>query len=441
MLGQLFLTNRFFYVLGGLVGLFGLSFALPVLFPIVQTALIVYLGFVVADTYRIFRPDVRVGAERRVPSVLSLSDPNAIELLMVNASPLDLRVSVIDELPFQFQKRDFIRELTLEARSEEQIIYELRPLERGNYTFGNINLFLWSPAGFARRRVVLAAHEEVPVYPSIIQMKQLELRALSRLSIQPGIKKMRRIGHSYEFEQIKNYVRGDDYRSINWKATGRHARLMVNQYEDERSQQIYSLIDKSRAMRMPFKGLSLMDYAINATLAISNIALLKHDRAGLLSFSDKMGSIIKADHRPDQLRKILNALYRERERPLESNFELLYQATRRLISRRSLLLLYTNFESTYALDRVLPLLRRINTRHLLVVIFFENTEIEDFVFESADSIQQIYQQTTAQQFVAEKRKMVYTLRQYGIQAILTRPEELSINTVNKYLELKARGLI
>jgi uncharacterized protein (DUF58 family) len=236
-------------------------------------------------------------------------------------------------------------------------------------------------------------------------------------------------------------VRGDDYRSINWKASSRRAALMVNQYEDERAQQVYSIIDKSRAMRMPFEGLSLMDYAINTSLVISNIALQKHDKAGLITFSDKIGSTIKADSKTTQLNKILNALYKEEERPLEANYELLYYITRKLVRGRSLILLYTNFESNYALERVLPVLRKINKTHLLVVIFFENTEIRAFAEEEVSTLEDIYHQTVAQQFLSEKSQMVQKLNQYGIQAILTRPQDLSINTVNKYLELKSRGLI
>jgi len=216
---------------------------------------------------------------------------------------------------------------------------------------------------------------------------------------------------------------------------------MVNQYEEERAQNIYCIIDKSRSMRMPFNGLSLMDYSINTSLAISNVALQKHDRAGLLTFSDIIGATIQADRRSNQLNKILTALYREKERPLEANFELLYQSTRKLIRGRSLLLLFTNFESTYALDRVLPILRKINTSHLLVVVIFKNTEISDFVKTEAGNIEEIYHNTIARKFIADKKAMVHKLKQYGIQAILTRPENLSINTINKYLELKARGLI
>jgi len=281
----------------------------------------------------------------------------------------------------------------------------------------------------------------IPVYPSILQMKKYSFMAFDRMTTQKGIKKIRRIGHSYEFEQIKNYVRGDDYRSINWKATSRRSELMVNQFEDERAQQIYCLIDKSRAMKMPFEGLSLMDYAINTSLVMSNIALQKHDKAGLITFSDKIGTTLKAERKGKQLNKILHALYNEKERDLEANYELLYQVARKLINGRSLIMLFTNFESSFALDRVLPILRRINNLHLLVVVFFENTEIEDFVNEEVDSVEAIYTQTVAQNFIAEKTAMVQTLRQFGIQAILTRPQDLSVNTINKYLELKSRGLI
>lgn len=281
----------------------------------------------------------------------------------------------------------------------------------------------------------------VPVYPSVIQMKEMELKTSSRLSYQEGIKKVRRLGHSYEFEQIKNYVSGDDYRSINWKASSRKGILMVNQYEDERAQQVYSIIDKSRNMKMPFQGMSLMDYAVNTSLAISNIILKKHDRAGLITFSDKIGTVIKADRKPTQLNKILSALYKEKSGQLEADYELLYYVSRKLITRRSLLLLYTNFESKYSLERVLPLLRKVSKFHLLVVVIFENTEIKKFVDEKVTDIEGIYYQTVARKFLNEKEQMVQILKQYGIQSILTKPEDLSLNTINKYMVLKSRGML
>ena len=421
--------------------LFVISFWVQPLYPVAQALFVLALALVLLDILLLFNRRVDLLCERKLPKVFNLGDPNTVRLKLENQSGLLLFINLVDELPFQFQERDFGLRLRMKPGETTAMEYELRPLERGEYTFGATNAFLSTVLGLVERRYVIEQPMSVPVYPSILQMKQFELRAFDRVTHHKGIKKLRRIGHSYEFEQIKNYVRGDDYRSINWKATGRHNALMVNQYEDERAQQIYCIIDKSRAMRMPFEGLSLMDYAINTSLVISNIALQKYDRAGLITFSDKIGATVKADSKATQLNKILNALYKEEERPLEANYELLYYAARKLINGRSLLLLYTNFESMYALDRVLPILRRINTFHLLVVIFFENTEIRDFVESQVETLEDIYHQTIARKFLTEKSNMVQKLQQYGIQAILTRPAELSINTVNKYLELKSRGLI
>ena len=436
-----YLTNRFFWGFGLLILLFCLSFALPFLFPVVQTLLVLAIIITLFDALLLFNKKVNIHSQRKLPKLLSLGDANKIILNLTNPSDFNLKATIIEELPVQFQKRDFNIIYELAAKEEKEIQYELTPVVRGEYAFGFTNIFLETRIGLVQRRIKGSAEATIPVYPSIIQMREMELKALSSLSYQEGIKKVRRLGHSYEFEQIKNYVRGDDYRSINWKASSRRGTLMVNQYEDERAQQVYSIIDKSRNMKMPFNGMSLMDYAVNTSLAISNIVLQKYDRAGLITFSDKIGTVIKADKKPTQLNKILSALYNEKSGKLESDFELLYYASRKLITRRSLLLLYTNFESKFSLERVLPILRRISKFHLLVVIIFENTEINNFVEKEVSDTEGIYYQTIARKFLNEKEQMVQMLQQFGIQAILTKPEDLSINTVNKYLALKSRGLI
>lgn len=438
---MLYLTNRFFWALGSLAGLFALAYPFGLLFPLAQALLAGMLALIGVDIALLFGRRPNVLCAREMTPVFSLSDPNPVTLRLHNAGALWLKISLVDELPAQFQRRDFEERLSLAPGERMAVRYELTPMTRGAYHFGAVNLFASTRLGLVERRIIFDQEREVAVYPSIIQMKRYELRAMRHIAHETGIKKMRRIGHSYEFEQIKNYVQGDDYRGINWKASSRRAALMVNQYEDERSQQVYCIVDKSRVMRMPFGGLSLMDYAINTVLAISNIILKKQDKAGLLSFSDVMGATLKAERNSGQLNRILEALYREKERPGESNFELLYEAVRRLISMRSLLILFTNFESSYALERALPTLRRLNRFHLLVVVFFENTEIRALANEEVTRTADIYRQTVARQFLQEKKEMVYKLRQYGIQAILTKPEELTLNTINKYLELKSRGLI
>lgn len=438
---QLYLTNRLFYVLGGIAILLAVSFFIPLLFPVAQVILIVAAALIFVDIVILFNQSLKLAGRRSMQKIFSLGDENAVTIELQSEYTLPLFVKLIDELPEQFQKRDFAFQFSLKGKEKRKVIYTIRPVTRGIYQFGNINLLLSSTIGLCRRRWIIPATSEIAVYPSVIQMKQFELKALARISTQEGIKKLRRLGHSYEFEEIKEYVHGDDYRSINWKASGRISSLMVNQYEDERAQQIYSVIDRSRAMRMPFNGMSLLDYAVNTSLVISNIALLKSDKAGLLTFGDKLQTFIKAERNRQQLQKILESLYAQKEETLEANYEQLYQAARYYAKGRSLFFLYTNFESIYALERVLPILRRINRLHLLVVIFFQNAEVEDFSKRPANSLQEVYDQTIAQKFISEKIQLTTELRRYGIQSILTRPEELSINTVNKYLEFKSRGLI
>lgn len=295
--------------------------------------------------------------------------------------------------------------------------------------------------GLVQHKIVFEQTQETPVYPSTVQVKKHELMLFNKLHQLNGIKKMRKIGHSYEFEQIKNYATGDDIRTINWKATSKRHTLMVNQFGDEKSQQVYSILDKSRAMNLPFNGLSLLDYAVNTTLVISNTAIHKDDKAGILTFNEKIGSFVKANKKPGQLKLISETLFRETESNLEANYEHLYDAVTRLIKQRSLVILYTNYESYFTLERYLPVLRKINRAHLLLVVVFKNTEIEKYSYETASDTLDIYHKTIAKKMLSEKEMMVKELAKYGIQSILTAPEDLSTQTINKYLEFKAKGWI
>nr|WP_262920469.1 DUF58 domain-containing protein [Hanstruepera flava] len=382
-----------------------------------------------------------ISATRILPEKLSNGDDNPIEINLKNSYNFNVDLKLIDELPFQYQKRDFEIATSLNKSGDKKITYALRPLERGEYHFGNLNVYVTSPIGLLSRRFQFGNKAMVPNYPSFLQLKKYMLIAFSNKIFEFGLKKIRRIGHTMEFEQIKDYVAGDDIRNINWKATAKRNQLMVNQYQDERSQPIYSVIDMGRAMKMPFNGLSLLDYAINATLVISNVALKKQDKAGMFSFSRKVTDKVVAERRPSQMNQIMETLYNLNTDFAESDFSRLYIDIKRSLNQRSLLLLYTNFETLDALHRQLPYLQAIAKNHVLVVIFFENTELSQFIKQPAHKTNEIFEKTIAEKFIFEKKLIVTELQKHGIQSILTAPEDLTINTINKYLEIKARGLI
>ena len=279
------------------------------------------------------------------------------------------------------------------------------------------------------------------VYPSYIQMKKYEFLAMSNRLTELGLKKIRKIGHTMEFEQIKKYVSGDDVRTINWKTTAKKGKLMVNQYQDEKSQPIFSLIDVGRVMKMPFEELKLLDYAINSTLAFSNIALRKNDKVGMLTFSKQVENIVPASNKKTNLAVLNEVLYKIDTNYSDSDYGLLYGMIKRKITQRSLLILYTNFEHMSGLERQLPYLKSIAKQHLLITVFFENTELEELISEDAENLQAVYEKIIAQKFYYEKRLIVKELEKHGIYSILTKPKNLSVNVINKYLEFKSKGLI
>lgn len=440
ILKQAFLPSRFFIAASASIVVFAFSFIMPWLFALGLSILLSLLIITFADGILLFGNKTKLQVVRTIPNLLSLGDENRIYISVKNNTGLDVQIVIYDELPYQLQMRDFKIEALLKKREERIFEYGVTPTSRGSYNFGKVNILVTSVVGFIQRKHVFELQTVVPVYPSIIQMKKYELKTHS-FSVSEGIKKHRRVGHSYEFDQIKEYVIGDDSRSINWRASSRKGALMVNQYEDERSQQVFSIIDKSRAMRMPFNNLTLLDYAINSSLVISNVVLQKHDKAGLITFSDKIGTILPAERSTQQLRKILEALYNEQEHFLEAEYELLYHLVRNVIKHRSLIFLYTNFESYHAFERILPVLRQISKFHLLVVIFFDNEEVVKMSKTEADKLLDIYIQTMAGSYLFEKNQIVTDLNNHGIHCIKTLPSELSINTINKYLELKSRRMI
>ncbi|MCG8373584.1 MAG: DUF58 domain-containing protein [Balneolales bacterium] len=435
------MNARLFYALLITIGLFIFAYFFSWIGAIAQLAVIGISILFLIDFVLLFSVKEPIEASRIVAQRLSNGDENPVRISIRSNYSTSAWLEVIDEIPHQFQVRDFTLRMHLNPNQEQSLNYTLRPTSRGEYHFGDIRVFASTFIGFVSRRSTIEQTRMVPVYPSFIQMRKFEMYAISNRLSDLGIKKIRRIGHTMEFDQIKEYVPGNDVRSINWKATARSGNLMVNLYQDERSQQVVNVIDMGRVMKMPFNGLKLVDYAINTSLVISNIALLKEDKAGLLTFTNKELTVVKPEKRRTHIQRIQETLYNLDTNFLESNYERLLVGLKTYLNQRSLILLYTNFETYSSLERQLPYLQRIAKDHLLVTIFFENTELTDLLEEESRSISDIYIKTVAEKFNYEKKQIVKSLTQHGIHSILTPPKELSVNAINKYLELKARGLI
>lgn len=438
---NLYINSRFYMALLAVGSLYVLAFFFSVLLWFAHILLILCLILLAVDIFLLFGKKSALLARRTLPEKLSNGDQNEILVSVKNNYPIPISVRIIDEIPFQFQKRDFL--LSRQMKSGEDVVfqYPLVPKARGTYHFGKLNVFVRSQLLFISRRFIFQEGESLPCYPSFIHLRKYELMALQNEFMMGGLKKIRKLGHTMEFEQIKDYVSGDDIRTINWKATAKRNQLMVNQFQDEKSQRIFLIIDKGRTMQMPFRGLSLLDYSVNAVMALSHIILKKSDRAGLMTFSKQTENKVAADNRSGQLRKISEALYRIQTDFFESDFSRLYQDVRFTVGQRSLILLFTNFETLDAVTRQMKYLRGIAKNHLLVVVFFRNSELHDLIQANPENMKEVYDQIIAEKLEFEKKLIIQELRKYGIHSIYTLPENLNIEVINKYLEVKARGLL
>ena len=445
-LKSLYLTERFFWALAALAACSVAGYYVPVLFALARLGVLLLGGAVVADGLLLWatRKGKTGGLEgrREVPDKLSNGDENEIVLHLRSRYRFPARVRVIDEVPVQFQARDKGFAVRLAPGEEKTLRYTLRPVERGAYAFGALNLYAESPLGLLLRRFRTGEAQEAAVYPSLLQMQRYAFLATSNRLEEVGVKKVRRVGHTLEFDQIRAYVPGDDRRTVNWKATARRAgALMTNQYQEERSQPVYAVLDMGRAMRSPFAGMTLLDHAINAALVLLNIALLKDDLAGLVTFDEQVRTVLPATRRRSQLQRLLEALYRQTTSFRDPTYEGLLATVERSLRQRGLILLFTNFETRVALARQLPYLRRIARLHRLVVVFFENTELRELLQQPAERAEDVYVKTVAEGLDVEKREIARELERHGIGALLTRPETLTVDAINRYLQIKAQGAV
>lgn len=437
----MFLTRRFYFVVVAIVVILAFGYVWHPLFVIGQWLTWLLAIAVVVDILLLYLKRKGMKAERHCSDRFSNGDDNDIRITLVSDYPFAVTTDTIDEIPFVFQRRDINFHAEIPKRGTKIITYQLRPTERGVYGFGKIRVFVKSPLSLVERRYSFGEGLDVKVYPSYLMLNKYELMAMHNNLTELGIKKIRRAGNNTEFEQIKEYVKGDEYRTINWKASARRHQLMVNVYQDERSQQIFSVIDKGRVMQQAFRGMTLLDYSINASLVLSYVAMHREDKAGLITFADKFDAFLPASKQQGHIQEILECLYSQQTEFGESDFSSLCVNVNRHVGKRSLMMVYTNFSGLTAMYRQLPYLRLLARRHRVLVIFFDDAELNDYAASRPDGTEEYYRRVVARKYIYEKRLIVSTLKQNGILSLLTTPENLSVDVINKYLEMKARNIL
>ncbi len=440
---EIYLNKSAFILWGTCILLFSFGLLNNLFFVLGKIVFFTIFVVILIEVIILWIENKPIQLNRKLPLRLSNGDSNSIQFSINNSLNMNLIANIIEELPEQFQIRNWQKTIDLPAQKHTEYSYQISPKTRGIYLWQNcillIRLFKYS---LVSRKIIFEMHQETACYPSFEQFKKIPLKAtVNNFKENNSENFVRKIGQSLEFEQIKDYSPEDDYRHINWKASAKSGKLMLNQYQEERSQDIYAVIDLGRTMKMAFNKQTLLDYAINASLALSKAVISMNDKAGIIGLAHNSCQFLPAKKDIKQFGKINEFLYNIRTEYLEANYEFLYKFARVNLRQRSLLVIFKNFDSINSLNREMPYLKAISKYHLVLVIFFENSEISKIVAEKAVNLIEIYQKTIGQNMLNQNRLIAKELQMNGIQSICIEPEKLSLTTINKFVEIKKRQIL
>ncbi len=372
---------------------------------------------------------------------LSLGAANKIALAVHNTSNRPLKLRIRDEFPPELPSDAIFLDLTVEPETVEEVTYHLRPVRRGDYRFGNINVRYGSTLGFFQRQMTVDFGEVVKVYPNILDIRKYDLLARRGLLAELGLRQARIYGSGSEFERLRDYTPDDEFRRINWRATARRNKLIAAEYETERSQHIICAIDTGRLMRPTIANISKLDYAINAALMLGYIASLKGDHIGMLSFADHVGRFLPPRRGKAQFYQMLETLYNLPSQPVESDYGLALAYLGLKNKRRSLLVVFTDISTMDAARPLIQHMSRLAKTHLAVCVVMSDPTVVRYKQQPVHTSVDVYERAMAEIVLNERQVVLDTLNQAGVQTIDVAADKLTVAVINKYLELKGRGMI
>jgi uncharacterized protein (DUF58 family) len=376
-------------------------------------------------------------AARRVPASIALGVRTEVTLRLANPAARRLRFEVHDGHPASFEAQGLPRRLSLEPGQWTELRYQVRPVARGETAFGQTQFRVFSPFALWQARRLGGEGQAVRVYPNFRALAKYTLLATDNRLSQIGVLQVRRRGEGTEFHQLREYRQGDPQRAIDWKATARTARLIAREYEEEKDQRVLLVVDCGRRMASKDDDLSHFDHTLNAALLLAHVALRQGDAVGLLT----MGGV----HRYLEPRKSVSAVHAMLNRVYDLEPTLAVpdydQAARdvmRHLRRRALVIVLTNLRDEDD-DSLLPALKLLRTRHLVVLASLREAIIGRALSARVDSFDRAVTHAAAAEYLALRERVFRRIDAAGVLALDVEPEKLPISLVNRYLELKREG--
>ncbi len=400
-------------------------------------AAVALLDFVITERPAVFN------LNREYEYKMSLGAENPVKITVVNRGRHRYRVIVKDEPPpANFITAGYRFESALAPGEERSFLYKLVPRKRGDYSFGTINFRYYSRLGLFIRQVQAdAAGREMKVYPNIADVRRHSLKVQQGCLRETGIRPALVRGLGTDFEGLRDYVPDDEYRRVNWTASARRGKLVVNEYQDEKSQNILLVLDSGRMMTAGADRLSKFDTAVNAALLLGYVGVTRDDKVGLAVFDSRVRLFLPPKKGKGQLQRITASLYNIEPEVVEPDYHGACHYLLEKNRKRSLICIFTDLVDSEASRQLVNYVSVLAHRHLVVCITLIDSEVVKTARCLPDSSQELYEKAVAEGVLRQREKAIATLRNMGVAVVNVPPEELSVAVINKYLEFKARGRI
>ena len=392
-----------------------------------------------ADAVLIPRPG-QLHLERRVPGRVSLGGEAEIELEVESTFPRPLRLRVTDDLPPSLGRRGGeVLELVLPPRGRARAAYRVDAIERGEATLGDLHLRLLGPLGLVWRQRRERRTDTILVQPGLAEVGRARLLGMRHRLREPGMRAVRAGGEGTSFESLREYVRGDDPRRIDWKATARRGNLIVRQFEAERSQDVLVAIDAGRWMAERIGGRERLDHALAAALLLADTAAAQGDRVGVFVFAERVEHFLPPARA--SLPRLADVLGRVEARLREPDYPAAFAYLSRQLRRRSLLVLFTDVIDARTSAALLAHLGAAAHRHLVLAVTLRNTALDAAATTPMHDEAAVFRRAAAEELLGARSQALVTMQRAGVLVADVDPQNATPAVVNRYLEVKRRGLL
>lgn len=380
--------------------------------------------------------------EREMEERYAMGAENRVTIKVTNRSRRKITLIIKDEYPPQMDLMS-PREasLTIPAGRSRAWRYSLLATARGKYDFGNTVVRFRTRLGLLWRQITYPTASDVKVYPDIREARKHEIYAHRNRRPEPGLRRMRVRGQGREFESLRDFVIGDEIRHISWAATARRGKVITRQYTIERSQNIVVLLDTGRLMTARIGKLTKLDHAVNAALSIGYVAAAGGDNIGLVAFSRSVVSYLPPRRGRDQINRLMEALYSLEPQMIEPSYKRAFNFFGANCKRRSLVVILTDLVDRDASADLLAHTSQLIPRHLPLIITIGDTDLREMVRAQPATSGDVYRQAVAEEILCQREEALTRIRHAGGLALDVPAGRLSLELVNKYLEVKERGML